>query len=146
MTKRELSQVQRQIGFADVVIRAHHATLEQAPEILKAVRVDVALGVAFGVVDCSMEVFRRKAFVRSERVSVDLRARFDVLFDFAMQSAALGVRNDHRFDLPLALKDAKHDSLAYRSAAVNLALALMHISGSAADEGFIDFNFTRQFF
>ena len=32
MTERELGQIQRQIGFADVVIGAHHATLEQAPE------------------------------------------------------------------------------------------------------------------
>lgn len=42
MTERELRQVQRQIGFADVVIRAHHATLQQAPEAINIGRVDVS--------------------------------------------------------------------------------------------------------
>src|SRR4030095_10224973 len=35
MTERELSQIQRQIGFADVVIGAHDATLQQAPEAIQ---------------------------------------------------------------------------------------------------------------
>ena len=39
MTARELSQVQRQIGLADVVIGAHHATLQQAMEAIQVGRV-----------------------------------------------------------------------------------------------------------
>ena len=39
MTARELSQVQRQIGLADVVIGAHHATLQQAMEANQVGRV-----------------------------------------------------------------------------------------------------------
>ncbi len=41
MTERELSQIQRQIGLADVVISTHHATLQQAPEAVQVRRMDV---------------------------------------------------------------------------------------------------------
>src|SRR5260370_42514702 len=38
----KLVQVERQIGFADVVVGADHATLEQAPEGLNRIGADVA--------------------------------------------------------------------------------------------------------
>jgi len=41
MTERELRQVQRQIGFADIVKCAHHATLEQAPEAIQVRGMDI---------------------------------------------------------------------------------------------------------
>lgn len=58
MTERELRQVQRQIGLADVVIGAHHATLEQAPKAVEVGRMDVPSHVFFaGMVHGLMRVF-----------------------------------------------------------------------------------------
>lgn len=53
--ERELGQVQRQVGLADLVISADHATLEQAPEAIQVRGVDVpahifALRMADGLV------------------------------------------------------------------------------------------------
>lgn len=43
MTEREPSQIQRQIGLANVVIGADHAPLQQAPEAIEIRRVDVSV-------------------------------------------------------------------------------------------------------
>lgn len=42
MTERELGQVQRQIGLADLVIGADHSTLEQAPKAIQVRGMDVS--------------------------------------------------------------------------------------------------------
>ena len=47
MPVRELRQIQRQVGFADLMEGAHHAALEQAPERFDVVRVDVPAHIFF---------------------------------------------------------------------------------------------------
>lgn len=62
MTKRELRQVQRQIGFADIVIRADDTTLQQAPEAINVGRVYIPAHIlALGVIDRLMREFTLQA-------------------------------------------------------------------------------------
>ena len=65
-------------------VRTLQTTLEQAPEVLKAVRMDRALGVANGVIDEGMDILSVKAGIRPVGVGVDERALDDVPLDFGL--------------------------------------------------------------
>ena len=55
---RELSQVQRQVFFAHIVKRAHHATLQQAPEDVQIACMDIAAHIfSLGMIDGLMRKF-----------------------------------------------------------------------------------------
>ena len=60
------------------------AALEQAPEVLQRVRVDLSVHVGDGVVDHLMRVLPGEPIVRPQVIAVERRARFDVLFHFAV--------------------------------------------------------------
>lgn len=62
-------------------IRALDGPLQQRPEVLAAVRVNVAVNVLLGVVDDVVNVVRREALIREVIVRVDGRTSFDVLTD-----------------------------------------------------------------
>lgn len=72
MTERELSQVQRQIGLADVVIGAHDATLQQAPEAVQVGGMDVPAHIfTLGMIHGLMRVFPIQFAVSRPFISCD---------------------------------------------------------------------------
>src|SRR5204862_3453947 len=80
-----LVQIPEQMKRFDAHISPFDAALEQAPEVLQPVRVDVPFGVALGVIDHLVDIFISQSLVGFECVCVNGRALLDILANFAPQ-------------------------------------------------------------
>src|ERR1035437_9604061 len=135
----------------DVDICAPNAAFKQTPEVLQAVRVDVALRVALRMVDHLMDVFVSQLFVRAELVCMNLRAFLDVLTNLGVKVPAANTLNNlqshpRRFIFGIALKQSEHSSFAKRFvAAFGLASAGTNIARLCSDKGFIHFHAALEF-
>src|SRR6266403_2275483 len=78
----------------DVNIRALQSALEQAPEILQSVGVDLPVYVAFGVVNRLVREMLWQILVGHERIGIERRTCRDVRVNFAMQRVFPAIRND----------------------------------------------------
>jgi len=58
------------------------STLEQAPKVFNAIRVDVPACVFCGMVDSLMDIFGLQTFIRFQGVSVEIRASLNILSKF----------------------------------------------------------------
>src|SRR5688572_10390173 len=70
-------------------IGALNGSLQERPEVLAAVGVDVAVNVGFSVVNDVVDVFTVEPVVRQEHVGVDGRTSFDVSADVPLNMSAL---------------------------------------------------------
>src|SRR5688572_1442208 len=66
-------------------VGAFQGTLQEAPEVLAAVCVDLPIDIAFGVVDDVVDVVGAEAVIGQQFVSVDLGAAPDVLTHVGLQ-------------------------------------------------------------
>jgi len=125
-------------------VRAFQSALEQAPEILKSVRVDLPIDVFLGMVNRLVnEVLIVKTLIGHERIGIDRALGGDVSANLSLQ-VMLAPRGDNvRVNLAAALQNADDRGLVLYSAFGNHALApcRVHESGRAADEGFVYFHF-----
>lgn len=133
--RKKMERLNRNVGTAD-------AALQERPEVLKGIGVDVSIDVLNGVVYDLMRVVSGESFVRHQRVSVERCSRFDVLADFGLKGFLLAVRNDDSANLAATFHDPEYGSLVLAASAGDAALALrdVHIACFPADEGFIRFD------
>src|SRR5215212_10514216 len=89
-------------------VSALNAALQETPEVLQAVSVDVPSRVGFGVVNNVVDVLGIQAFVRLERIGMNLRTLLYILPDLNFQGAALGIRYDLRANFAVPLQQP-HD-------------------------------------
>src|SRR5688572_22322100 len=89
-----------------------NAALQKTPKVFNSIRVNLPVNVSLRMVDNLVRVIIRKVIVRTKRVTVDRRTSFNVLSDFAVKRAALSVRDYHRSDLAVTLKQAHNSNLA----------------------------------
>ncbi len=124
------------VGSADTA-------LEQAPEVLKAIRVNSPVNVLNGVVHNLVGVVSGQSFIRAQRVGVQRGSCFDMLADFRLQSVLLAVRHDRGTNLPTALKDSHDSRLVLRASTRNAAFAFadVHVASLATNEGLVYFDF-----
>src|SRR6266849_2368393 len=133
-------QVERLYGN----VRTLQSALEQAPEILKAVCVDLPLDVAFRMVNRLVnEVLIVKALIGHESIGIDRALGCDMSTDFRLQMMLAASRDDVRVNLPAAFQNADYWCLVFYSAFGNDALASrrMHESSRTADESLVYFHF-----
>ena len=130
----------------DTHIGSVDTALQQAPEVFEAVGMDAPVDVFDGVVNNPVRVVGRQTLVGKQRVSVERRARFDMLFDFRLQDSFLAAGNNGSANASAALQDAHDGGLIFGSCASDAALAnaQVHIAGFAADESLIGFDFAAQ--
>jgi hypothetical protein len=124
--------------------------LEERPEVLHAVGVDLPLDVLLGVVDDAVDVFGAEVGVGLEGVSEHLGARLDVLPHLGSHGLLPDVGDDLRLDLAVpvlavAFQEPHDGHLAHATSAGDLdrALALVHEPGLAADESLVHFDLAR---
>lgn len=147
MTERELSQVQRQIGFADVVIGADHATLQQAPEAIEVRRVDVSthilpLGVVHSLVwELPIEASIARMFIGRDQGDVFAHG----LPDETAQRDPVGILNDLADHIPLASNRADDADFVAARASLQALLVPVAVLILAADVGFVYLNFAHEF-
>ena len=94
-----------------------------------------------------VDIILVQSVVRAERVGIDLRTRFHVLANLALNVMAFGGAKVFQFNFATAFKQA-HDNLftrPARAASMLVALRGVHPTNLAADVGFIRFHFARKF-
>src|SRR2546422_9055847 len=123
-------------------ISSRDASLEKAPEILKAICVNASVNVLDRVIDYLMRVITLKAVVRKKRISVERRARFDVILNRCLKSCSSAIWYNHRSHFATTLKNAHDSRFIFPACASNAALLCcdVHIASFAADESFVGFN------
>ena len=130
----------------DAHIRSVDAPLQQAPEVLKAVRMDSPIDVLNRMIYDLMNEVRFQAAIGHERIRVECRASLHMLLDFGVEFLLLAAADDLRAHVAAPLKQT-HDGCLILSAGASdaaLTLALMHVAGLAADERLIGLNFAAQ--
>jgi hypothetical protein len=136
VTKRLFVKIPERMERLDAHVCAFQPALQERPEVLDAVRVDVPLNVAFGVVDHLMDIIDRQAVVGTPSVAEYTRAALDIFAHNALQRRAAGIGNVAQADfLRLAIQEAHHDCFAGPARRRDLAsLILMHEASGTADK------------
>src|SRR5208283_989204 len=130
-------------------VRATQRSLEQRPEILHAVDVDLSANVSLSFVNHVMHEAALQTVVISNRsVGVDRAPKLHVLENFILQGLPRHVRNNRSANLSkIPVKDSLHNRLACCCCRKSFlsskphAPRLVHVSHLAADKGFVGFYF-----
>ena len=144
--KRLLIDVAEQVERLDADIGAVQSALQEAPEVLHTIGVYVLIHVLDRVIDDGMFVFGLQSVVREQFVGEDRSASLDVLFNLRLQFFLSALLDVDRTDLTAALHHAHDDLFAFgtRTLDATCAYVLMHVPRFAADEGFIDLDFSAK--
>src|ERR1039457_602254 len=95
----------------DTNVASRNAALEQRPEVLKAVGVNLPINVFLGMVNDFVGVLGSQPVIRGQSIGVEGRASFDVLLDFGLQNATLATGNYLRPNVSATLKDSHNGGL-----------------------------------
>lgn len=130
-------------------IGALERSLQETPEVLQAVSVDVPLHVALGVIDDVVNVLGIEPVIGLQLVSEDCAPRLDVLPDLFVKSALPDVVHDfHAYGampaIPVTLEESHHGGLTAPAGAGDGAPTpiIVHEAGTSADVGLIRFDLT----
>jgi hypothetical protein len=148
--ERLFVQIPEQVKRLNGDVRSLETALQQRPEVLATVRVNLPVNVRLSVIDHLMHVFGSKLVVRLQRVGVDVRARFDIQADASFKRVPLVVRDRCHTDLAVAgcavpLKQSHNGDLAVEASALATDTGTafpvgVHVARSATDVGFINFD------
>jgi hypothetical protein len=143
----KLSQVQRQIGLADVMERAHHATLEQAPKAIQVRSMDVPAHIfAFVVIDDMMRKGASKTVVPRSFIGRDQR---DILThrlpDKVAQGESVCILDDLAHDVPLTGNGPNHADFPAADPCGMRPFAHVPVLIFSANVRLIHFHFSHQF-
>jgi hypothetical protein len=144
--KRLFVQITEQVEGLDADVCAVQPALEQAPEVLHRIGVNVAVDVLNSVIDDGVPIVIGQTIVRKQFVTEDRGASLNALADLALQFALLARLNVLHYDFAAAFNHSENNLFADWSATLNhlRSLALVHIAGFCADESFIDFHFASE--
>jgi hypothetical protein len=142
MAELELSEVQGQIFLADVVVCADDSALEQAPEVLKVVSMNLAayilaLAVTYGIVREAKGAQVVIALMLIGRDEIDFVT--DCFAHEAIKGRSVRVLDDLANHVTLARDGADHRGLAAQTGYV-LALVPMAVLVLPADASLINFD------
>ena len=133
-----MNRLNAHIGYAQ-------AALQQAPEVLDAVRVYLTFDVAFGMVnDLMVELV--KSVVGLLGVGVQRGPFFNVLANLGLQFLLLASANNSRANLSATFEHAKDRGFVFPAGACDTALALrqVHVAGLPSDECLVRFHFAGE--
>lgn len=130
-----MERLDTHIGSAD-------ASLQQAPEVLKAIGVYAPIDVLDSMIHDLMGIISGQPFVGEQEVGIERGASLNMLADLRLQHRLLTACDDGSANLTTTLKDTHDRNLVFGSGAsdATLALAEVHVAGLATDEGFVNLN------
>ena len=128
-----------------VDISSVQSALEERPKVFQAVRVDVALCVANGMVYNATVVIALKIIIGHKRVGADSRTLCDVLTNVAAKLRSARVWNHLQNHLGMFVgrcpfQDALHCGLFESGVSNACALILVHVTGFCTDIGLVCLN------
>ena len=148
---RLLIEIAEQMKRFDRNVGALQPAFQERPEVFHAVSVNLSVHVGYGVVDHFM-LERAQTFIRFQRVSEDRGTSQYMLPNLGLQSLLFGIVHNLNANLAAsgfapAFQDSHHGGFVFPTSAGNYSLpfGLMHISGFAADVGFVGFDLSREF-
>src|SRR6266704_1608872 len=132
--------IAEQVKRFDADIGSLQSTLEQRPEVLHSVCVDLPIDILLGMIDDLVGV----SLIGQERIGVDFAAGFYISADMSLKVVLSTGRNYVSTNLAAALQNADHGNLILGSSLSDapMVLVAVHESGRATDEGFIYLNLT----
>src|SRR5712692_4121047 len=137
-------QIPEQMERLDVDVCTLQSALEQAPEILQSVCVNLPVHVALCMVNRLVdEVLMIQSLIRQERVGVDCAFRFDVGANLCLQIMLTARRHNTGAKLSPAFENTHDSGFALYATVCNLLSTLIgvHETGRAADESLVHFYF-----
>src|ERR1019366_4232212 len=138
-----LIKVTKQMKWFDTHVGPADAALQQAPKVFESIGVNLSVNIFLGVVNNFVGVVLSQPVVRLQRVGVERRACLNVLSHAGLQSGFLTVGNYGSANLAATLQCSEHDGLVFAASTSDAPLAFVnvHVTGLAADEGFVNFDF-----
>jgi hypothetical protein len=143
-------QIPEKMERLDVDVGSLDGPLQEAPEVLNAVGVNLAPDILFSVVNDLVDEVPVKSSITAMCVGVDSRARFNVAADCRREGLSLGIR--HYLSLHSAMvinsvpiEESHYYGFAHSTPTVNQSfpLAFVHVPGLATNESFVNLNLTR---
>jgi len=124
--------------------------LEEAPEVLQAIRVDLTVDVPLSVIHNVVDITQAEFVIGCSSIGIDLGTIPNLLQDFVLQSLTADVRDDLATNLAkLAVENSLHGSLAHEHIATPLLTAnlsdlestgLVHVGRLATDKSLVCFD------
>jgi len=146
VAKGLLVKVSKQVKRLNANVGSTKTALQEAPEILKPVDVNLPASVAFSMIHEFMEVVATQPLVSAMRIGVNIGSGFDVLADQRLDVFAAGIGNGVQFDsasfLVMPFQKAQNSNLASSAATVNHTFSTIsvHVASLPTDVGFVNFN------
>lgn len=144
VTEHLLIQVAEQVERLHANVGSAKAALQETPEILQSVSVDLTVNVGNGMVDNLMRVVARQSLVTEHFIGIERSASVNMLLNQWLHSVLLSVTNNSGSNLSATLENPKSNCLIFAASASNASGAgtTVHIARLTADETFVRFNFT----
>jgi hypothetical protein len=126
----------------DADVGSLDATLQKAPEILKAVGVNPTLNVLDRMIYNLMVEVILQSFIRSECIAVHRRPRLDLILYYRLKSFLLSIRDYCGPYLSTTAKEPEDSGLVFYAGRSDFLFALceMHVACLPTDEGFVNLN------
>ena len=136
--------VPEQVKRLDTDVGSMQAAFQQAPEIVHAVGVHIAVHVFDRMVDNGVLIVCTQTFIRLQFIGENRSARFDMLADLLLKFALAAIVYNEGPHVAAALYHAHDYGLVFAASASDdaLTLRLVHVARFAADEGFVNLDFT----
>jgi len=144
-----LVEVAEQVKRLDTNVCPANRSLQERPEVLHPVGVDVTANVGNSMVDHVVNVIRSKAIVGAKRIGMNLRTLYHIFAYVLLKFSATYVPDDVQdhargFLGSVALQQSHDGSHRNGASALGLPLSLVHVAGLAADESLVHFHIARE--
>ena len=97
----------------DTNVGSSDAALQQAPEVLESVRVNLPVNVLLGMVNDFVSIFLSQSVIGCQRIGVERRAGFDMLFNRGMESRTLAICDYRSANLSATFQCSEYDGLVF---------------------------------
>lgn len=144
-----LVKVSEQVERLHTDVGSLDGALQQRPEVLHAIGVNLAVNVFFGMVNDLVLILVTEQDVGAVSIRIDFRATLYILADFGDKVSATGALHDLGPDAgvtiwPVPLQEAEHrgltDGAGLLVAPDPNALLFVHVAGDATDESLVNLN------
>jgi hypothetical protein len=139
--------IPEQVEGLDTNVGAMQTTLQETPEVLHRVGVDVSVNILYGVVNDGVLIIVFKTVVRFQFIGEDCCPGFDVFAYLLLQFRFATAIDDHCSHVAFSLDHSEYHGLILPAWTGDdaLAFSFVHVPGFAADECFIYFDFATEF-
>ena len=137
-----LVQIPEQVERFYAHVGSFQSALEQTPEILKPISVDLSVNVLFRMVNNFVPEIFLEPHVGHERIGVDRATGFDVSANFGLQVMLATGGNHNCADFSATLQNAHDRSFVFGASLSYPAKVLVsvHVASGSADESFVHFD------